>query len=158
MPSDFRTINGWGADLDPANRPSVPRELPSEVLTARGDVPAWQQPRSKILVSNEMPDLAPTFGETQAPHGLSGKLREYAFQFGEGTSRHWMTLLMADRICNYEAGFIDMITGRYPKEKGWTTPHMADMDAKTYKTYAFVGGVAVVGLIALGVFLSRDRD
>src|SRR5215212_11741498 len=59
VPADVRTINGWGADLDPKNRPSVPRELPSTVLTARGDVPAWQQPRQKIFRSNEHPDLAP---------------------------------------------------------------------------------------------------
>ena len=158
VPADFRTINGWGADLDPKKRPAVPRELPSDVKTARGDVPAWQQPRTKIFISNEMPDLAPTFGETVPPRGLSGMLREYAFNFGEATSRHWMTLMLADRIDNWESTLLDMIKGRYVEDKGWTTPHLAEMDSKTAKSYLFVGGVAVVGLVALGLMLSRDRE
>ncbi|HJT17901.1 MAG TPA: hypothetical protein VJ853_10950 [Thermoanaerobaculia bacterium] len=107
VPADYRTINGWGADLDPANRPAVPRELPSNVTTVRGDVKHWQQPHQKIFMSNEMPGLTPVFGETCPPHGVSGALREYAFQFGEATSRHWMTLMLADRVERIEAELWD---------------------------------------------------
>ena len=102
VPSDVRTINGWGADLDPANRPSVPKELPSSVTTARGEVKHRQTPRTRVFMSNEMPDLTPVFGETVPPHGLSGMLRAYAFQYGEATSRHWMTLMLADRVDRVE--------------------------------------------------------
>ena len=105
VPQNVRKINGWGADLDPANRPAVPQELPSNVTTARGDVKHWQTPRSKIYMSNEMPDLTPVFGETCPPHGLSGLLRDFAFQYGEGTSRHWMTLMLADRVERFETAF-----------------------------------------------------
>ncbi len=62
-------MNGWGATLDPANRPAVPRELPSDVKTALGDVRHWQTPHSKIYVSNEQPGLTPVFGEACPPHG-----------------------------------------------------------------------------------------
>jgi hypothetical protein len=157
VPADFRTINGWGSDLDPANRPAVPRELPSEVKTVRGDVKHRQQPRSKIYKSNEHPDLTPVFGETVPPRGLSALLRDYAFNYGEATNRHWMMLLFADRIDVYESAITDLLTGRYVKEKGWTTPHLAEMDAKTKKTYLFVAG-AVLGLVALGVMYGRSRD
>jgi hypothetical protein len=107
VPKDVRKINGWGADLDPADRPSVPHELPSNVMTARGEVKHRQTPRTKIYISNEMPDLTPVFGETVPPHGLSGMLRDFAFQYGEGTSRHWMTLMLADRIDRVESAFPD---------------------------------------------------
>jgi hypothetical protein len=160
VPADFRTIDGWGADLDPANRPAVPRELPSDVLTARGDVKHRQVPRGKVHMSNEYPDLTPVFGDTVQPRGLSGLIRDYAYNFGEATNRHWMMLLLADRIDVYESAVVDLFTGRYVKEKGWTTPHLAEMDSKTRHSYAFVGAVAVIGLaIAAGVMLTRDgRD
>src|SRR4051812_33505028 len=117
VPYDVRTINGWGADLDFANRPAVPRELPSNVLTARGDVRHRQRARGKVHMSNEMPDMTPVFGDTLSPRGLSGMLRDYAFNFGEGTNRHWMTLMFADRIENYESAIKDLLSGQYVKEK-----------------------------------------
>jgi hypothetical protein len=122
LPRDFRKINGWGVDLDPKNRPAVPRELPSDVKTVRGDVEHWQVPHVKIFMSNEQPGLTPVFGEAQPPRGLSGLLREYAYQFGEGTNRHWMTLMMANRVDVMESAIIDALKGKpdnYVKEKGW---------------------------------------
>ena len=66
VPEDPRQINGWGADLDPVNRPAVPRELPSDVKTARGDVKHWQKPRITIFVTNEQPGMTPVFGEAMS--------------------------------------------------------------------------------------------
>jgi hypothetical protein len=133
VPADYRTINGWGADLDPANRPAVPRELPSAVTTVRGEVKHWQQPRMKIFMSNEMPGLTPVFGETCPPHGISGMLREYAYQFGEATSRHWMTLMLADRVERIEVELSD------PKNR----------------TFVVAGGAA---LLAIGLaMIARGR-
>jgi hypothetical protein len=122
VPDNYRTVNGWGADLDPANRPSYPKEYQSDVKTARGDVRHRQTPRVEVLVSNEHPDLTPVFGETCPPKGLSGMLRRYAFQYGEGTNRHWMTLLFADRVDVVESLVTAALRGkpdRYIKEKGW---------------------------------------
>ncbi|HVF38477.1 MAG TPA: hypothetical protein VM939_01165 [Gemmatimonadaceae bacterium] len=124
LPDDFRSITGWGADLDPADRPAVPQELPSDVMTARGDVQHWQQPRAKIHMSNEHPELTPVFGESSPPHGLSGRVRDYAYEYGEGMNRHWMLLILADRIDNFENLIGGLFRGRpdnYVREKAWGT-------------------------------------
>src|SRR3954463_15768632 len=83
MPSDYKQINGWGADLNPKDRPAVPRELPTESKTLRGDVKHWQKPTHKIHMSNEQPGLTPVFGTSCPPGGLSGLIKDYAYQYGE---------------------------------------------------------------------------
>src|SRR5215210_1454020 len=67
VPDDYRKVNGWGADLDPANRPAIPRELPSDVTTPRGDVGERQVPTMKVHQSIEHPDLTPVFGTSCPP-------------------------------------------------------------------------------------------
>lgn len=156
VPTDYRTINGWGVDLDPKNRPSYPKELPSDVQTARGDVKQWQIPRTKILQSIEHPNLTPVFGETQSPTGLSGLLRTYAYQYGEGANRHWMTLMLADRVNNLESLITGLFTGRpdnYVREKGWTAK-MKYRGSDNSRKAMLIGGIAV-GVIALGILASR---
>ena len=153
LPDDYRTINGWGADLDPSKRPAVPRELPSDVKTVRGDVRHWQTPRSKILMSNEHPGITPVFGDTVAPRGVSGLLRDYAYQFGEGTSRHWMTLLLADRIDVYETAIIDMLRGDYVKEKGWAASFRYG-GPQTRRRNLFIAGAAISAIV-LGVVVRQ---
>jgi hypothetical protein len=150
LPKNFRDINGWGADLDHKNRPSYPRELPSDVMTARGDVKHWQKPHTKIHMSNEHPDLTPVFGESVPPHGLSGLLRDYAYQFGEATNRHWMTLMLADRINVVECAITDALRGKpdhYIREKAWGTKLKYQDNRSLYM------GLAAVGAVALGLAL-----
>lgn len=164
VPADFRQINGWGADLDPANRPSVPRELPSEVMTVRGEVKHWQKPRTKIHVSNEHPGITPVFGESCPPHGLSGLLRDYAYQFGEASNRHWLTLLMADRVDVIESMIADALRGKpdhYVEEKGWAASlrerHASHGSGQTY----LLIGAGILGAVTLGILLRRaatDRE
>jgi hypothetical protein len=67
-----------------------------------------------------------------------------------------MTLMLADRVDTWESAIADLLTGRYAKEKGWTTPHITQMDEKTKRTYLFTGA-AFLGMLALGVALSRAR-
>ncbi|MCE3284716.1 MAG: hypothetical protein K0R70_972 [Steroidobacteraceae bacterium] len=91
-------IEGWGADLDPRNRPAVPKER----VPARLDVP-WDQPdqqpvRVEVLHSTERPGITPVFGTACPPTGLSGVLRRRAFRHSENDVRHWLMLLAADRI------------------------------------------------------------
>ena len=152
VPRDFRTINGWGADLDPKNRPAVPRELPSDVKTVRGDVKHWQKPETKIYVSNEHPGITPVFGTSCPPRGLSGLLRDYAYQYGEATSRHWMTLMLADRIDFYETAVADMLTGQYVKEKGWSA-NLKYGDSQRGRQSMIAGAVAL-GAIGIALILS----
>ncbi|MBV9495386.1 MAG: hypothetical protein JOZ54_14150, partial [Acidobacteria bacterium] len=94
MSERYAKVPGWGADLDPANRPAVPKEKPSSVRNVRGDVPIPRQTTDvKIFQSVEHPDLTPVFGTTCPPRGLSGMIREYAYQFSEGRLQHWLALM-----------------------------------------------------------------
>ena len=155
VPSDYRSIKGWGVDLDPKNRPMFPMELPSEVMDVRGDVPAWQVPSMDVYVSIEHPNRTPVFGETCPPKGLSGAMRNYAYRYGEGTNRHWMTLILADRVDILENLVGDALRAqpdRYFKEKGWKANFKYDSERET--NYVAVG-MAVVGAIAVGALLRR---
>ena len=155
LPNDYRQINGWGADLDPANRPSFPKELPSTVMTARGDVKHWQQPRTKIHVSNEQPGITPVFGESCPPHGISGLIRDYAYQYGEATNRHWMTLMLADRVDVYESAIADMLRGEYARNKGWSAyKKYGNARRSRYVTL----GLAALGAIAVGLVLTTAMN
>jgi hypothetical protein len=156
VPANYREVKGWGVDLDPKNRPSIPMEYPSDVKTARGPVKHWQKPHSKIHRSNEHPDLTPVFGESVPPRGLSGLLRDYAYQYGEGTTRHWMVLLLADRVDVVESMVIDALRGHpdnYIKEKGWSAK-LKYADAERRRQYMYIGAAAL-GAVVLGVTLSR---
>lgn len=154
VPADYRQVNGWGADLDPANRPMFPKELPSDVKTVRGHVTSWQVPRSKIHISNEQPNLTPTFGENVPPKGLSGMLRDYAYEFGEATNRHWMTLILADRVDIVESMVADLFRGKpdnYVREKGWLAYTQSDEGRKRAMTV----GAAALGALAVGLVLTK---
>jgi hypothetical protein len=156
LPNDYRKINGWGADLDPANRPAIPREFPSDVMTARGDVKYWQAPRTKIYVSNEQPGMTPVFGESCPPSGLSKFLRDYAYQYGEGANRRWMTLILADRVNLIESTIAEVLRGNpdnYVKEKGWN----ATMKNGSWTKPVVIGAAVVGSLAVLGYFLSREE-
>lgn len=153
LPEDFRTINGWGADLDPKNRPAVPRELPSNVTKLRGDVKHWQKPPFRIHMSNEQPGITPVFGTSCPPHGLSGMVKDYAYQFGEATNRHWFLLMMSNRIDVLERMFGDAFRGHpdnYVAEKAWSS------GARSAKVTRY-GAVAAVtiGALVLGLAVSR---
>lgn len=155
VPDDYRQIKGWGVDLDPKNRPMVPREFPSDVNTARGPVTARQVPDTKIHVSNEQPDLTPVFGTSCPPQGLSGMLRDYAFEYGEGTNRHWMTLLLADRIDVIENLFIDAVRGKIGSAIGGNDRtvlrHTTAHHARAYSGLA----ATALGALAVGLLIRR---
>jgi len=94
-------IPGWGADLDPRDRPSVPRELqPDPARTgAHWEFPDRQEetwPRERSI---EHAFLTPVFGTSCPPRGLSGMIRKLAYaRYSEGRAAHWLLLLGADRV------------------------------------------------------------
>ena len=96
---DLASIPGWGADLDPANRPAVPMEHhPPRLPGLHWDLPAEQLSDVEVLHSIERPSITPVYGTSCPPSGLSGWIRRRAFRHSENNVRHWMMLLMADRV------------------------------------------------------------
>jgi len=93
-------IPGWGVDLDPADRPSVPRErFDLEQTGAHWDFPETQPGGEARERSIEHGMLTPVFGTAQPLHGVSGTVRRLAYdRYSEGRLAHWMLLVLADRI------------------------------------------------------------
>jgi hypothetical protein len=107
-------IPGWGADLDPKDRPSVPREQfdPSR-SGAHWDFPERQPEKWPRERSIEHAFLTPVFGTSCPPKGLSGIMRKYAYtKFSEGRAAHWLILIAADRVDSVESNLRSFATLR----------------------------------------------
>jgi hypothetical protein len=98
-------IPGWGADLDPRDRPSVPREQFDPAASgAHWDFPERQEEKWPRERSIEHAFLTPVFGTSCPPKALSGVMRKYAYKkFSEGRAAHWLILLAADRVDSLES-------------------------------------------------------
>ena len=108
MTFDRSQINGWGADLDRSKRPAVPMERqPPRLENVHWEIPDAQPQTVEVLHSIERPGNTPVFGTACPPSGLSGKIRRAAFRHSEGRLRHWMMLLLADRVNVIEGLFSD---------------------------------------------------
>lgn len=92
-----QSIPGWGVDLDPAVRPSWPKEKRLET-GAHWDFPERQAPLVRREKSTEHAFLTPVFGTAQPLHGLSGAIRRYAYTYSEGRLAHWLLLILGDRV------------------------------------------------------------
>jgi hypothetical protein len=93
-------IPGWGVDLDPKDRPAVPRErFDPGASGAHWDFPERQRetwPRERSI---EHKFLTPVFGTSCPPKGVSGVMRKVAYaRYSEGRAAHWLILLAADRV------------------------------------------------------------
>jgi hypothetical protein len=92
-------IPGWGVDLDPADRPSVPRErFDPDLNGAHWEFPERQPERWPRERSIEHELLPPVFGTACPPKGLSGVVRRFAYRYSEARAAHWLLLLGADRV------------------------------------------------------------
>jgi hypothetical protein len=118
------TIPGWGMDADPKDQPNYPIK---KYTGDDHDRKNWQRPTLqpvtvKIFMSTERPYLSAIFGTEVPPSGLSGAIRRFGFRYSENMYRHWLSLLLADRIDVIENFFGDIFHGRIPrlaKERGW---------------------------------------
>jgi hypothetical protein len=114
-PNKYAHIIGWGADLDHADRPAYPKErVPARLEGVHWDQPEQQAERVEVFCSTERPGITPVFGSTCPPRGLSGRMRRFAFRYSENDLRHWMLLLMADRVDVGEGLVEDLSRGRVP--------------------------------------------
>jgi hypothetical protein len=98
-------IPGWGADLDPKDRPAVPKERFDPGATgAHWDFPERQPEKWPRERSIEHQFLTPVFGTSAPPKGLSGAIRKYSYKkYSEGRAAHWLLLLAADRVDAWES-------------------------------------------------------
>ncbi len=108
-----RTIHGWGVDLDPKDRPAVPKErFDPEGTGAHWHFPERQPERWPREKSPEHKFLTPVFGTACPPKGLSGVIRRYAYRYSEGRLAHWLLLVGADRVDVLESRLTGVLRGR----------------------------------------------
>ncbi|WP_405371900.1 MULTISPECIES: hypothetical protein [unclassified Microbacterium] len=92
-------VPGWGADLDPADRPAFPREQPGIETGAHWTLPDQQPHGDGRERSIEHTRLTPVFGTAQPLHGVSGAVRRLAYaRYSEAQTAHWMLLIAGDRL------------------------------------------------------------
>ncbi|GBG12596.1 uncharacterized protein NMK_0127 [Novimethylophilus kurashikiensis] len=153
---DYSHIQGWGADLDHANRPAYPKErTPPRLEGVHWDQPVPQHSSVEVFHSTERADMTPVYGTTVPPSGLSGRLRRYAFRYSENDIRHWLLLLFADRINMFEGVGADLRHGKVPN----VFAEMGGRAAFKYNRKATVRKMVVLSAVAgLGVYwLMRRR-
>lgn len=95
-------IEGRGVDLDPRHRPGVPMEqAPHPRPGAQMPIEA-QRSDYPVLKHRGRRGMPPVFGTAVPPRGLSGLLRRLAYHYPDHWARHWMVLLVADRVDSWE--------------------------------------------------------
>lgn len=107
-------IPGWGADLDPRDRPSYPREIfdPS-ASGAHWDYPEKQPGSEGRERSLEHEQVPPVFGTAVPLKGVSGAIRSYAYRsFSEGRAAHWLLLIAGDRVDAWESHLHSLVTAK----------------------------------------------
>ena len=113
---DYSHIKGWGIDADPKNDPTYPMRKRSN---EKHEGYNWERPPQQpidieVLHSNERPNITAVFGTSKPPSGLSGMIRRFAFQYGEGSFAHWLPLVAADRVDVIEGIIDDLKHGHIP--------------------------------------------
>jgi hypothetical protein len=106
-------IPGWGVDLDPKDRPSVPRErFDPGGSGARWEFPDRQPEKAPRERSIEHEFVTPVFGTSCPTRGVSGMMRRFAYRkYSEARAAHWLLLLAADRVDVLESRLRSAATG-----------------------------------------------
>jgi hypothetical protein len=107
-------IPGWGADLDPKDRPSVPMlQFQKDLTGAHWEFPERQPEKWPRERSIEHKFLPPVFGTACPPKGLSGVIRRYSYRkYSEARAAHWLLLIVADRVDAWENHLRSLLTLR----------------------------------------------
>lgn len=143
-------IKGWGSDLDPSVRPGVPNDKAPQ-LGPESLYPGIepQIPRARVHKSTEHMQMPPVFGNVCPPKGLSGLIRDHAFKFSEGQARHWLYLVLADRVDMAEVLVGDVMRldiPNIPREMGLGA--VLAHDKKRLLKWSAIGlGVAALGAL-----------
>jgi hypothetical protein len=153
---DYKDIPGWGMDADPENEPTYPmKNYTGDDHNRFNYERSDQQPESvEILMSNERPAITRVFGTSVPPSGLSGLIRRYAFKHSEDRYRHWIPLILADRINVYEGILEDLTKGHIPNiaaEGGWKVEWKHNPKGMAIK-------VATITAIGLAIYFSLRKN
>ena len=139
-------------DADPENEPTYPmKNYTGDDHNRINYERSAQQPDSiEILMSNERPALTRVFGTSVPPSGLSGIIRRYAFKHSEDRYRHWIPLILADRINVAEGLLEDLARGHLPNivaERGWK------MEWK-YNSKRMIAKIATLTAVGIVLYIS----
>ena len=101
-------------DLDPKDRPSVPRlQFDQDLTGAHWEFPERQPEKWPRERSIEHKFLTPVFGTSCPPKGVSGVIRKHAYRrYSEGRAAHWLLLIAADRVDAWESHLRSFLTLR----------------------------------------------
>jgi len=154
---DYKNIPGWGMDADPENEPTYPmKNYTGDDHERINYERSQQQPQTvELLMSIERPAVTRVFGTSIPPSGLSGSIRRYAFKHSEDRYRHWIPLILADRINVIEGLIDDIKERRFPnmiKERGLAMEWRYNRTGVIKK----VGTLALVGLVVVAI-LKRKK-
>jgi hypothetical protein len=94
---EHRERTSLGADVSMRDRPGVPMEQPLQT-GAHWQTPERQRPVPWVTKRAELKQLTPVFSTAYPPRGVSGVLRRAAYSLPETHARHYMMLLLADRV------------------------------------------------------------
>lgn len=153
---DYSHIKGWGIDIDPENEPTYPikKYTGDDHAQSRWERPSLQPIDVEVLHSNERPNVSAVFGNTLPPKGLSGAVRRFAFKYSENRYRHWLPLILADRIDMVEGLIEDLRRGYIPNilaEKGYNAEWKYNKRGVIKKT------IAAAAITACVYFLLKRR-
>jgi hypothetical protein len=96
---DRSTSSEHAVDVDPESRPGVPMHAePEPAEGAHWTEPSRQDGADDHLHHAGIDRPTPVVGTAQPPHGLSGLLRQTAYEIPEHQARRWMLLMLADRV------------------------------------------------------------
>jgi hypothetical protein len=152
-------MEGWGIDADPENEPTYPMKhyTGADHQRLNYERPPQQPQQEEILQSIERPTITRVFGTSTPPSGVSGMLRRYAFKFSEGSSGHWLTLILADRVNAVEGIVDDLKRGHIPNilaERGWNAEWKYNRNGLIKKV---VIGAAVAGAVVAVLSVKKKK-
>ncbi|RSK24097.1 hypothetical protein [Hymenobacter metallilatus] len=156
---DPTQIKGWGIDADPKNDPTYPMR---DRMNVGQDPDSKHRPDSlqpvdtEVLRSIERPNVSAVFGTPAPPTGLSGLIRRAAFKYSENRYRHWLPLIVADRVNVVEGIVSDLAHGKVPNiwaEKGYNVEWK-------HNRSAFITKMSLIAAATAGVvlWLSSSSD
>jgi hypothetical protein len=155
-----KNIPGWGIDADPDNNPTYPmkRYTGADYERIHYLRPPQQPVTMEILQSIERPGLTAVFGTSSPPTGLSGSIRRFAYKFSEADARHWLSLVLADRVNAMEGIVDDLKQGIVPNifvERGWTAEWKYNRTGLIKKVA--VGAAVTAAVVTLIVLKNRSK-